>query len=304
MATEALKKFAEELKTAREIKEISLLQVSAKTKIDSKFLQAIEDANFDVLPDIYIRAFIKEFAQTIDLNPKEVLQKFDAAILGKPEEKPQPQLETAGKEGPVNAQEVTEKKEFDSTESLQPTTSENEKAAKNLKLNYIIGGSILLVALVVVYFAFFQNSSPEIIQEKFDQETGSENTQRFEIDKSSTAQTTDETSGLAYQAVVTTDSLRLSVFTSARVWIKISTDGKTVLQNIVQANTKLNYAAVKNFSISVGNAGVIKIFLNNKEIENVGKPGEIRNIFITPDNVRNYTLAPQPKNEKKSSTEN
>ena len=48
MATEALKKFADELKTAREVKEISLLQVSAKTKIDLKFLQAMEDANFDI----------------------------------------------------------------------------------------------------------------------------------------------------------------------------------------------------------------------------------------------------------------
>src|SRR3989339_2111040 len=158
MATEALKKFADELKTAREIKEISILQVSAKTKIDSKFLQAIEDANFDILPEIYIRAFIKEFAQTIDLVPKEVLQKFDAARLGKSEEKPQPQLETAGKDDSVNTLETTEKKEFDSTEVLQPTTSENEKAAKSLKLNYIIGGSILFVALIVVYFAFIRNS--------------------------------------------------------------------------------------------------------------------------------------------------
>ena len=304
MATEALKKFADELKTAREIKEISILQVSAKTKIDSKFLQAIEDANFDILPEIYIRAFIKEFAQTIDLVPKEVLQKFDAARLGKSEEKPQPQLETAGKDDSVNTLETTEKKEFDSTEVLQPTTSENEKAAKSLKLNYIIGGSILFVALIVVYFAFIRNSSPEIIQEKFDQESSSGNTHRFEIDKSSQDQTSAETSGTVDQAVVKPDSLRLSVFASARVWIKISTDGKTVHQSIVQANTRLNYAAVKNFSISVGNAGVIKIFFNNKEIENVGKPGEIRNIFITPDNIRNYTLAPQPKNEKKSSTEN
>ena len=304
MATEALKKFADELKTAREIKEISILQVSAKTKIDSKFLQAIEDANFEILPEIYIRAFIKEFAQTIDLNPKEVLQKFDAARLGKPEEKPQTQLDPAIKEDPVELQDTPETKKFDSAEVLQPTSLENEKAVKNLKLNYIIGGSILLVALIVVYFAFFQNSSPEIIQEKFDQETGSENTQRFEIDKSSQAQTTTETSGLVDQAVVKPDSLRLSVFASARVWIKISTDGKTVHQNIVQANAKLNYTSVKNFSVTVGNAGAVKIFFNNKEVENVGKPGEIRNIFITPNNIRYYTIAPQPKNEKKSSTEN
>jgi len=300
MATEALKKFADELKTAREVKEISLSQVSAKTKIDLKFLQAIEDANFDVLPEIYIRAFIREFAQTIDLNSKEVLQKFDIARLGKPEEKPQPQLETASKEDSVNLQGIPEAKEFDSTEVLQPSILEAGKAAKSLRLNYIIGGSILFVALIVVYFAFIRNSSPEIIQEKLDQETSTENTQRFEIDKSSQSQT----SGLVDQSALVPDSLHLSVFAVARVWIKVTTDGKTVHQNIVQANTRLNYAATKNFSVSVGNAGLVQIFFNNKQIENVGKLGEIRNLFITHDNIRYFTIATQSKNEKKSSTKN
>ncbi len=297
MATEALKKFADELKTAREVKEISLLQVSAKTKIDPKLLQAIEDANFDVLPDIYIRAFIKEFAQTLDLNPKEVLQKYDVARLGKPEEKRQSQSENANNEDSVDLPEASETKEFDSTEVVQPSTLEPGKAARSLKLNYIIGGSILFVALIIFYFAFIKNSSQEIIQEKFDQETSAENTQRFEIDKSSQDQTTLLTSGLVDKSVVTPDSLRLSVFANARVWIKVSTDGKIVHQNIVQANTKLNYASTKNFSVSVGNAGVVQIFFNNKQIENVGKLGEVRNIFITPNNIRYLTIVPQSKNE-------
>lgn len=300
MATEALKKFADELKTAREVKEISLSQVSAKTKIDLKFLQAIEDANFDILPEIYIRAFIREFTQTIDLNSNEVLQKFDMARLGKPEEKPQPQLETASKEDPINVQETSGTKEFDSTEVLQPTTLGLGKTAKSLKLNYIIGGSILFVALIVIYFAFIRNSSSEIIQEKLDQESSTENTQRFEIDKSSQTQT----SGLVDQSALVPDSLHLSVFAVARVWIKVTTDGKTVHQNIVQANTRLNYAASKNFSVSIGNAGLVQIFFNNKQIENVGKLGEIRNLFITHDNIRYFTIAPQSKNEKKSSTKN
>lgn len=301
---EALKKFADELKAAREVKEISLSQVSAKTKIDPKFLQAIEDANFDILPEIYIRAFIKEFASTIDLNSKEILQKFDIARLGKPEEKPQTQLEPVIKEDPVEPQVTPETKKFDSAEVLQPTTVEPEKIAKSLKLNYIIGGSVLFVALIVIYFAFFSNSSPEIIQEKFDQGTSAENAQRFEMDKSSQNQTTSQTSDVIEKQAVATDSLRLSVLATARVWVKVTTDGKTVHQNIVQANTRLDFSSTKSFSVSVGNAGLVKIFFNNKEIENIGKPGEIRNLFITPDNIRYYTIAPQSKNEKKSPTKN
>ncbi|KAF0139643.1 MAG: transcriptional regulator XRE family [Stygiobacter sp.] len=85
MASETLQKFAEELRVTREAKEISILQISNRTKIDPKFLNAIENADFDILPELYVRAFIKEFAQTIDLNPKETIQKYELAKTGKTE---------------------------------------------------------------------------------------------------------------------------------------------------------------------------------------------------------------------------
>jgi hypothetical protein len=87
------------------------------------------------------------------------------------------------------------------------------------------------------------------------------------------------------------------------VWVKVSTDGKIVHQQIVLADSRMNFAAIKSFSLSVGNAGYVKVFFNNKPVENVGKPGEMRNLFITTDGIKYYTIPPQ-KNEKKSPTKN
>ncbi|MEW6701711.1 MAG: helix-turn-helix domain-containing protein, partial [Bacteroidota bacterium] len=118
MATEALKRFSDELKFIRESKGITLQQIASRTKIDLKFLQAIEDANFDILPELYMRAFIKEYAQSIDINTKEILQKYDLANTGKIEEKPQiekPQEESKDTSGIVQANQI--KKEFDSLET-------------------------------------------------------------------------------------------------------------------------------------------------------------------------------------------
>jgi len=301
MANEGLKKFADELKTAREIKEISLQQVSAKTKIDLKFLKAIEDANFEVLPEIYIRAFIKEFATTIDLNSKEVLNKFDLARSGKPEEKPSAQLEVEKVEEPKESNDIPAAKQFDVTSTPSSIITESEKKPKNLKPNFVIGGSIIFIALVIIYFAFIRDSSPEIIKENIDPVANSESTQRFQMGK---PEQSNSASSETFDGSMNPDSLRLSVIATERVWIKISSDGKTKHEKVVPANTRLNYSAEKNFSISVGNAGYVQIFYNNQQIKNIGKLGEIRNIFITPDNIRYYTIVPQSQNEKKSSTKN
>lgn len=316
MASELLKQFADELKSTRESKAITLQHIAGKTKIDLKFLQAIEDANFDLLPDIYIRAFIKEYAATIDLNSGETLQKYDEAKFGKIDEKPtvevpqtkidtvtNPETELAKTNDSSETKPV--KREFSTVES--PAWSKNlpeVKVTKGLKSNYIIGGAILLIALIVVYFAFLNGSSHEIIQEKTDQGTVGTNNERFEIEKPVQALERTQMQNLENTPPLSPDSLRLSVLTTERVWIKVSTDGKIVHQQVIPANSKMNFAAKKSFSVSVGNAGYVKVFFNNKPVENVGKPGEIRNLFITTDGIKYYTIPPPQKNEKKSPTKN
>lgn len=312
MASETLQKFAEELRAAREAKGISILQISNRTKIDPKFLSAIENADFEILPELYVRAFIKELAQTIDLNPTETIQKYELAKTGQtekatlatkeqiapasltaetekakksvPEEKPEPKkVETP----PVN--------EYDSTprEQANPQNEIPQNFLQN-NLNVIIGVAVLVVAIVVFYFALFYESSPEIVTDQQEQNV-SESSERFEI-KQADQKTVQDSITLA---PVVSDSLRLSVQSSEQVWIKVLSDGRIVRQGIVQKNTTMNFKAKKQFGISIGNAGAVKLFFNEQPVKNVGKPGEIRNITITPDTIRYLTI---PRNEKKSPT--
>ena len=294
MATEALKKLAEDLKVLRAAKEISLQQIAGKTRIDIKFLTAIENADFDIMPEIYMRAFIKEYCLIIDLNPKEILKRYDEAKNLKqgqsiPERVVEPVVDDKTKNEPL-IKKYTEQEE---TKSL-PNESPVKAVIKNglLPLNIIIGGVVLLVAVVVFYFAFISNSSPEIIKESSEKENMNNSSQRFETEQ--------KPAGKSDSPVVQNrqdDSLRLKITTSAKVWVKVSSDGKIVQQSYVEANSKMNFSSKKNFSVSVGNAGAVKLFYNNKPIENIGKAGEMKNVYITPEAVRLYTIKPKPSNE-------
>lgn len=69
------------LKKARLDKGISLDQLEETTKIRKRYLEAIEEGDYKVLPgSFYVRAFIKSYAETVGLDPNEVLGLYGNAI--------------------------------------------------------------------------------------------------------------------------------------------------------------------------------------------------------------------------------
>jgi cytoskeleton protein RodZ len=299
MATDALKKFAEELKVFRIAKEISVQQIASKTRIDPKFIYAIENADFDTMPDIYMRAFIKEYCQILDLNSKEILKRYDEAKNWK-----------SGQNIANNASPLVEEvKDISKSVIKTPTEQEETQTVSNevsvrtavkskspTPINVIIGGIVLVLAMVVFYFAFINNSSTDIVKENPEKEITNNTSQRFETEPINNNQPLTQQDVPVIQNQP--DSLHLRLTTSARVWVKVSSDGKIIQQGYVEQDAKLNFSSKKNFSVSIGNAGVVKLFFNDKPIENIGKAGEIRNIFISPEATRYYTIKPKSDNEK------
>ena len=83
MSSEYLKQLSEELKEAREKSKLTIEQIFTKTRIDKKYLNAIENGNFSIMPEVYIRAFIKEYAKAVGLVPSDILSKYELAKEGK-----------------------------------------------------------------------------------------------------------------------------------------------------------------------------------------------------------------------------
>ncbi|MEC2160914.1 helix-turn-helix domain-containing protein [Virgibacillus halodenitrificans] len=69
------------LKEAREAKGLSLDSLQETTKIQKRYLKAIEDGNLHILPGkFYARAFIKEYANAVGIDPAELLQEYKEEI--------------------------------------------------------------------------------------------------------------------------------------------------------------------------------------------------------------------------------
>lgn len=297
--TESLKKFAKELKSFRESKEVSLQYIASRTKIDIKFLQAIEEGNFEVLPDLYIRAFIKEYAQVADFDVTEVLKKYELARKGLNEEKINPEKHAVEKESLSEiipgqkelADEVIIPKDEVVEENNQPNKPIVKTKLPNKTILYIVFGVIII--LITTYFVFI-SEEPTIETDTSSVEISRDTENRFEIEDNS----------FQDSVIPQDDSLKLALKASGRVWVKILSDNKTVFQNFLTENEQITFKAEKEFRVSVGNAGLLKMELNNKQLLVPGSKGELRSYIINPDTVKSYILSVPAKNETRSQNTN
>ena len=69
-----MSEFYKELKLIRQDQEIDLEEIHNRTKINLNYLQAIEDGKFDLLPNTYMRLFIRAYATEIGANPDEAIR--------------------------------------------------------------------------------------------------------------------------------------------------------------------------------------------------------------------------------------
>lgn len=69
--------FGEELKRERELRDISLKEISEATNIPARFLEALEQNNFPVLPGgAYTRGFVRSYALHIGVNVEEMVDSY------------------------------------------------------------------------------------------------------------------------------------------------------------------------------------------------------------------------------------
>lgn len=72
--------FGERLKRERELREVSLEEVSTATRISSRFLQALENEDWSRLPGgIFGRGFVRTIARYLGLSEESLLAEYDLA---------------------------------------------------------------------------------------------------------------------------------------------------------------------------------------------------------------------------------
>lgn len=127
------------LKEAREKKGYGIEDIHNITKIQKRYLEAIEEGNIDALPGhFYARAFIKSYAEAVGLDPGMVLEHMRSSDL------PQPPIE-------------------EPSVPLRSTRQEKSPLQSGRSLSRVLLYSFAVLILFVIYFAAMElkSSSPQ-----------------------------------------------------------------------------------------------------------------------------------------------
>jgi len=144
--------FYKELKDLRESREISLEEISERTKINISYLNAIESGDFGEIETPYLRLFLRAYAEEIGGDSQRSLEQLDS-FLGTT----RPKIIS----NPLNEEENDNEVDNEYGHiSILP--------GKIIRQDYLIGGilSLILLFAIAVFQKIFNEDSEAIITEE------------------------------------------------------------------------------------------------------------------------------------------
>lgn len=233
------------LKAAREAKHLTLSDISEATLIEEKFLRAIEEGNMSLLPQTYVRAFIRAYAKVVGLDPVEMMQLYDGAspaeTIAPPVDQPKP-----------------------------PAPHRDDASRLKTQMRNGVFAFLILVLIGIGVWNLTQRQSAPPVAETPFQSVVKEKERRITPDSVSSQDST-----VRQSIPETGDSLTLGAVVSDSVWVHLTIDGKVEREYLFKPNTAATWKAKDKFEVSLGNAGAIEFTLQGHKLGALGKRGAV-----------------------------
>ena len=240
--------FGENLRKQRELRGVSLRDIAEGTKISVRFLQALEDDRVDVLPGgLFPRAFVRQYASFLGLDPDKLATDF---VLAHGE--PQPERRAPVKEP--------------------------------RRLSVSPGALFLAVVAVAAVALTFRRPSAEDRRARTSPTPAAIGAVPAVL-PSDRVYPPPAAEPVA-AATPASDSLVLTLTAQQSCWVEVRADGETVLNRVLAEGESQTLEARGELVLSVGNAGGLRVRVNDRPALPLGRRGEVRkNIVITRQNL-------------------
>lgn len=301
------------LKEAREAKNLSLQDIQDMTKIQSRYLRAIENGDFSLLPgSFYARAFIKEYAVAVGLDANEL-------------------LETYSHELPVTEEDHSI--DYNRVQRSRKDTNVSEKSSPIFSLLPTIIVVILIIGVAFVIYLFVtsgmftdNNNTPSAnnteqsgdeVKVRSDSDDASANNESSETtekgqtneDGSDQEQSTEESTSAedqeptleltqfendesTYDFTYAEDEVALVVSTENQNWLEIEdSNGESLFYGTLQSSNspvELDVSDLEQIYLRFGEPTTISIELNGTMLElsdDISSPTAVQQVWINMNQV-------------------
>ena len=265
----------EKLRNAREAKNMTLVELQEKTKIQLRYLESIENDQFKSLPGEYnTKLFLRSYARYVDIDPDEIIREYNGE--------------------PVREyQEAYEKQETRGSRYEQNNSAKAKK--KNSKFLPLL---ILMIVFVIIIgsvgYAFVKEHDRFAANSDLQTEysISSDSSKKEEHVKQKTETTPSST--VKPKKVVKKPKMKMKVTSASmnnvamkvtnvnkkatlvvkgsqgRCWVSALAGGRSLYQGVIEYGQKetLNIpAGTRQVVLQFGNAPMVSMTLNNKTVE-------------------------------------
>jgi cytoskeletal protein RodZ len=276
MMTDAEQFFAD-LQKQRESRQLSLKDISVRTKINVDFLEAIETRQFQFLPGPYVLAFLKAYAREIGIDAQEIANQYNN--LTHPD--------TAEDETSEKAAQALPPDDFDSSE--QPRMQMRMPAFK-ISRSGAIAAAVVMV-LGAIYFVGSLFEQPSRTFTLTEQETAPTSPRLVRQLQRPTQTPVENTRTYTPSAVQQQKALVLSGHAVEDVWLRVQMDGEEPKEYVLKTDERIRWHADQEFVLRIGRSQALELTLNDQPLGELGSERTlIWNLVITKDGIQEKEL--------------
>ena len=247
--------FGELLKREREMREVSLNEVTVATRIPPKFLEALENQDWEKLPGgFFNRGFVRAIARYLGLDEEHLLAEYDLARGEEKAESPAP-------------------------ENRIPSPSK-----------WLVAVAVLVILLGVVgavaagVYGWRRYTAHRASKQSFDSSTSAQPQSPATLP----SLIIDPTPAASNALLSSSDpsALALSVSTSAATHVRILADGKLLLDTDLHAGENRRFSAGQRFEVTAADTSAVLLELNGQTLPPPRAPGASGTIVLSQQDLR------------------
>jgi cytoskeleton protein RodZ len=292
------------LKSKREALNISLQEISQVTRIRRSILEDIENNRYDLLPPkVFAQGFIKSYASYLGLDESEVIKRYSDLVEGP---------ETDGKAVDARASSPPARFSF-----IMPVAVIGLLLAaavlwwmnpRHKNAADIVPPPANLTATTIVAIApppgepaerdagqetaapaksapagkAEQGSPATAVVEQLQTETAAQQPSAAAAEQPLTETTVEQPAAVTAETPPADAAapLVLRIVASQDAWMRIQSDKQRPLAFTLNSGQTRTFKAAEKFTIRIGNAGGVDLFLNEQELGKPGKPGEVLELTL------------------------
>jgi cytoskeleton protein RodZ len=282
-----------ELRSARERRLLSIEDLSRRTKIKATILSAIDRNDVAHLPGgIFTRAFVKQYASEVGLDPSDIVPRFEAQFMPEPVVAPAsaPEPTRIDIEGVVHDDRTSEPLRVDDIRLLVLAGAVVLVVTSYIGFNRSHVQALRTAPNAVAAVNVSSHAARELQSAAQPKPVGTSGSVKTTSIPGTTTSTAAHTSS-ATAPIAIASGLRVDLRPRALCWITATADGKRTEFRLLNAGERVTLNASHELVLRVGDAASLELSVNGSRGRPLGGRAQAVTIRLTPANYREF-IAP------------